>query len=222
VGWAPDYVTPVELAAYVRLESEPSELGLAVTAASRAIDRTCKRQFGLADAPVPRIYTATVDATLGRWAVEVDDLATTEGLAVAVDTTEDGSFAEVVPTVDPAPRNAVADGLVWTRLVLAAGAAWPGGHDQRPFPWRRYPGMATGHHRPPAEVRVTARWGWPAVPDAVRQACLLQASRFLSRRDSPYGIAGSPDSGSEMRLLERLDPDVAVTLRAYRRRWWAA
>jgi hypothetical protein len=67
-------------------------------------------------------------------------------------------------------------------------------------------------------VTVTGVWGWSAVPDSIVQACLLQASRFLVRRHSPYGVAGSPTEGSEVRLLARLDPDVAVAVRTYLRR----
>ena len=53
-----------------------------------------------------------------------------------------------------------------------------------------------------------------------QEATLLQASRLAARRDSPFGVAGSPDAGSEMRLLARVDPDVAVALEPYRRRIW--
>ena len=64
-----------------------------------------------------------------------------------------------------------------------------------------------------AHVAVTAKWGYAAVvPDAVKLACLLQASRWFARRNSPYGIAGSPEMGSELRLLAKLDADVAVML----------
>ena len=70
-------------------------------------------------------------------------------------------------------------------------------------------------------MKVTARWGWAAVPSTIKQATLLQASRLLARRDAPFGIAGSPDVGSEIRLLARVDPDVAVAVAPYRR-WWGA
>lgn len=68
---------------------------------------------------------------------------------------------------------------------------------------------------------VTGVWGWSQIPYPIVQATLLQANRFFIRRHSPYGIAGSPDTGSEMRLLSRVDPDVAVALGPYLR-WWAA
>ena len=41
----------------------------------------------------------------------------------------------------------------------------------------------------------------------------------IHRKGSPYGIAGSPDLGSELRLLAKLDADVAVLLRSFVRMW---
>lgn len=65
-------------------------------------------------------------------------------------------------------------------------------------------------------------WGWTTTPAAVQNAVLLQGARFESRRDAPFGVAGSPSDGSEVRLLAKLDPDVETSLKPYRRRWWAA
>jgi hypothetical protein len=71
------------------------------------------------------------------------------------------------------------------------------------------------------EATITVKWGWTAFPVPVVNAAKLQTARFVARRDSPYGIAGSPDQGSEMRLLARVDPDVAVILRPFVRVWAA-
>ena len=71
-------------------------------------------------------------------------------------------------------------------------------------------------------VEVTAKWGWTATPPAVVNANLILASRFLKRRDSPFGMAGSPEMGNELRLLSKLDPDVAVMLAHYKLFWGAA
>lgn len=65
-------------------------------------------------------------------------------------------------------------------------------------------------------------WGWSAVPSAATTATLLQTARLAARRDSPYGIAGSPTEGSELRLLASLDPDLRTSLNRFRRNWWAA
>jgi hypothetical protein len=65
-------------------------------------------------------------------------------------------------------------------------------------------------------LAVTAKWGYAAaIPKSVIEANLLQASRLFSRRQSPYGVAGSPDLGGELRLLAKVDPDVAVLLARY-------
>ncbi len=55
-------------------------------------------------------------------------------------------------------------------------------------------------------VRVTARWGWPAVPDEVALATQLLAARLYRRKDSPQGVISSADWGSVR--VARVDPDV--------------
>lgn len=94
-------------------------------------------------------------------------------------------------------RNAPSKGLPWTSMVLGGSPGW-------------------------TDVEVTARWGWSAVPETVKEATLLQASRLLARRNSPYGVTGSPDQGGELRLLAQVDPDVALILRPFVRQWWVA
>ena len=192
MAWAPDYVTVSDLAAYLRIDDslDDAELAAAITAASRAVDHFCGRQFGRTDAPVERVYTARRDYQTGWWTVHVDDLA---GLPVTVKVAGDPVAGSRL-----GPLNAAANGRPWTRIEFDAGS-------------ERLP---TGS---PGEVSVTGIWGWDAVPATVQQATLLQASRLFKRRDAPFGIAGSPESGSEMRLLARVDPDLQVSLYPYRR-----
>jgi hypothetical protein len=64
-------------------------------------------------------------------------------------------------------------------------------------------------------VKVSGTRGWSAVPEPVKAATLLQSVRIFARRQSPYGVAGSPEGGI-VRLLARLDPDVEAMLRPYR------
>ncbi len=71
-------------------------------------------------------------------------------------------------------------------------------------------------------LTITALWGWNAVPSAVKTGMFLQGARLAARRDSPFGIAGSPSDGSELRLLAKLDPDFQTSLKPYVRKWWAA
>jgi hypothetical protein len=69
---------------------------------------------------------------------------------------------------------------------------------------------------------IQATWGWTVVPAAVKTGLLLQGARLAARRDSPFGISGSPQQQGEIRLLAQLDPDFRTTLKPFVRGWWAA
>lgn len=71
-------------------------------------------------------------------------------------------------------------------------------------------------------LTISALWGWTDVPAAVPTGAYLQAARLAARRDSPFGIAGSPSEQGEIRLLAQLDPDFRTSLKPLRRSWWAA
>jgi hypothetical protein len=64
-------------------------------------------------------------------------------------------------------------------------------------------------------VKVTGTWGFSTLPISIKQACIIQASRIYKRLDSPLGIAGFGDLGV-MRVSNRLDPDVAQLVDAYK------
>jgi uncharacterized phiE125 gp8 family phage protein len=200
MAWAPDYVTAAELKAYLRISDtvDDVQIALAITAASRAVDRHTSRQFGLVAAPEARTYTSRWDRLRRRYVCDIDDLMTVTGLTI---TNTQGP----VTGYTLKPGNAPAKGRPWTLLVLDPQ---PTIH---PTPWVTLED----------DVTVTARYGWTTVPDPVKQATLLQASRIVARRGAPFGVAGSPDLGNELRLLAKVDVDVAVVLGPYIR-WWSA
>lgn len=198
MAWAPDYATVAELRTYATRSTDTGDdvqLALAITAASRAVDRHTNRQFGVVDAAEERKFTARWDRRRNRWVIDIDDLMTETGLTIQTD-------AGAVDSYTLQPVNNEQIGMPWTRVVVDTDSAvTPVGDEDG--------------------VTVEASWGWTAVPDPIKQATLLQGSRIFARRNSPYGIAGSPDTGSELRLLARVDPDVAVVLGPYVR-WWSA
>lgn len=198
--WAPDYCTSAEYKAYARIADtvDDVQIALYVTAAARAIDRATGRQFGQTAAVEERFYTPVWDRRRYRWLVEVDDFAT---LTDAVVELEGNAVTDYVAE----PRNAVVKGKVYTRLAFG--------------PTVSLASISSFNDRRDSAA-VTIKWGWSAVPTTVKGAQLLQTSRFLARRDSPYGVAGSPADGSEMRLLAKVDPDVDVMLGEYKRRRW--
>lgn len=172
------------------------DLERAVESASRAIDEFCRRRFWQDPSVVARYYTADPDA----YTVVTDDISTATGLIVATDPGDDGTF-EITWTKDTdfrlLPINADADSEPWTQLERIRTGSYT-------FPDHK--------HR----VKVTAKFGWATTPTAIKQACLTQAIRFYQRRNSPFGVAGSTEFGA-VRLLNKLDPDVEMGIKPYRR-----
>jgi len=193
VAWAPDYITLAQLKS-PRLDMDPmdtsedAELATHVTAASRAVDDWCHRQFGKVDTSEARYYEGVWDVRLCTYVHEIDDLYSATGLAVV------NSTGAAVTGSTLWPRNALLKGMVHTQLRCSA----------------------------PCITVTSSFWGWSAVPAPAVEATLIQASRLAKRKASPFGVAGSPSQGSELRLLARLDPDVVTTLgRQWRREVWA-
>jgi hypothetical protein len=203
------YATLNELKAFVAIPVsdtvDDTALQLALDAASTQVEGFCDRLFTADSVATTRWYTVT---DTGH--VDVDPISTTTGLVVATDDNGDG-VAETSWTLNTdyrlEPINAALSSPVepWTRLVVL-GTRW--------FPRLQYrPG-----------VSVTAKFGWPGgtAPQAVKLATLIQASRLFKRKDAPFGVAGSVEFGSEMRLLNELDRDAQNLLRPFRRNWWVA
>lgn len=190
MAWKPDYATLAQVKAYLRVGDsvDDTEIQGWITSASRAIDDRCNRQFGQLTAPAARVYrrAPAYDPTKGMWVLPIDDVMTAAGLLV-----NGVAYASSGATL--LPDNAPLDGLPWTALGMTAWPILPA------------PGS-------PMTNTITAQWGWTAVPAQVVAACKLQCARWNFRRDAPAGIAGSPDQGSEIRLLAKLDPDVSTAL----------
>ncbi len=207
--WAPDYCTVAQLEDWMVRDQafnteDLAQAAIAITSASRAIDLWCNRQFGVTTSQ-PRFYDgeSAIFLDCGR-AIPVDDLMTAP--TVVTDIANDGLYSTSMTLgtdYELWPYNAASENRPWTHLVLSPRATTY-------FPWTR------------RAIRVTGLFGWSSVPAAVTQACLIQASRFMVRRDSAFGVAGSPDLGNELRLQAGLDVDVQTALQAYKRQWGAA
>lgn len=199
--WRPDYATTAQVKAFLGIGDsvDDTEIASAITAASRAIDRACSRQFGQVAAPEARSYDAYWDRhrPTPAWVVSIDDLGSVAGLVVTI-----GGTTVTSANYTLEPRNALAVGRPYESLVLGASA--------EAKPTVSIP-----------RVDTTATWGWLTVPPAILQACKTQTGRFVKRRDALFGVAGSPNDGSEVRLLALIDPDVKVMVADYVRRWGA-
>jgi hypothetical protein len=174
--------------------SRDTLLNSALASASRSIDKTTGRRFWLDPAPVARIYNPRGRVVCGvdGETLLVNDIGSITGLVV-----ETGPAAgpwTAVTGYETTPDNALADGKAIEGL-LRANSIWS---------WQL--GSTT-------RVRVTARFGWPTVPDPITEAALIQASRLYKRKDSPEGIIGSAEWG--VRNLSRRDPDVWALIEPY-------
>lgn len=167
---------------------------LCIAAASRNIDRFCGRRFWQDSTVVTREYHADSDSV-----VFVDDISTSTGLVVKTDTADDGTFATTLTiTTDFLlyPLNAADEVPVkpWTELRIAGGSGyWFPVEDGRPG------------------VRVTAKFGWPAVPDDVKLATIFQAQMLYASKDARGGVWG--DTG--LRVSRFMHPQAQELLTDY-------
>lgn len=172
----------------------------AVETASRWIDAYCDRRFypdpaDVSDPPVARTFDAC-----DRWDLRIDDATTVT--QIATDNDADGDYETVWAAGDWQAityTGSVPETRPYRRIRALNGRSFP-----RPRPGGRV-----------LLVEVTARWGWPAVPDAIHTACLMQAGRLLKRRKSPEGITGFGNEFGHMRITRQGDPDVAALLDPY-------
>lgn len=184
------YVTLAELKNALGITDTDRDdlLNSAIDSASAMIDSKTGRTFERTASTTARTYrirSRTVRDTDGE-ALTVDDIADDTGLTVE---TGDGDTWTAVDDYDTEPDNALDLGRPITRIRLI-NAHWNA-----------------------RKARVTAIWGWPAVPDDITQAALLQATRLYRRKDSPEGVAGSAEWG--LIRMPNLDPDVRALVAPY-------
>ncbi|MFC8156315.1 MULTISPECIES: phage gp6-like head-tail connector protein [Streptomyces] len=169
--------------------SRDTLLAAALAAASRGIDKATGRRFWLDDVPVQRTYR-----TAGRVVRHPDgDLLLVDDIGSPHLVVEVGSGTSFTAVTDyeTSPDNALADNKPITGLLRVLGD------------W----GLET------TRVRVSTRFGWPAEPDEITEASLIQASRLYRRKDSPEGVTGSAEWG--VVRLSRRDPDVWNLIEPY-------
>ena len=173
--------------------TEDDFLNLAIASAESSIDDLCGRVFTAAGSASARTYRAQ------PYVVITDDISTATGLLVKTDTTGDGTFDTTLAAADyqlePLKNLVKGRGVDTIRAVGSQLFAVYGD------------GLAG--------VEVTAKWGYPSVPDPVKQAALMFSARLFSRKASPMGVIGVGDFGPVR--ISRSDPDIAALLVDYRR-----
>lgn len=194
MAWAPDYVTAEQLKSYVNINhGDTSAFDLWLANWATAVSRNVDDFCGRQFG-----QTALVEERFysPRW-----------------DRNECQTYLEIDDlhtttgfVVEDNDGTAVTDYTLWPRNALVKGK-----------PYERI-SFDTAYTE---DLSLTGKWGWNAVPTSIPTAAYIQASRLSARKSSPLGIAGSPQDGSELRLLAKLDPDFITALRPFVRKWYA-
>jgi len=180
--------------------TDDTAIEAAILAASRMIDDYCQRAFyqeGTLAAPVTKYYTP-----VSPWYLEIDDLI--QPTEIASRANQSGPFSTIWNLDNDVmyePINNPQLGRPVTRLLAVRTYVWP--------------------YFFPQTVKITGVWGYSSIPYEVELACKIQASRLFIRKQSPFGIAGSVELGT-VRLNSRLDPDVEILLKTFRRNFGLA
>jgi len=164
----------------------------AIEGASRRIDGYCGRFFYQKSATVSLYAWTLYQLPLQNDLVSITTLKT--------DDDGDGTFEDtwVVGTdYQMEPLDVAITGFPY-RMITAIGG--------KTFPLYSVPLLPS--------AQINGVWGWSAVPDDVREACVLLAMRGFARYNAALGIVGFADMAIQVRAV---DPDVRDMLNQYRK-----
>jgi hypothetical protein len=164
-----------------------------INAVSRKIDNHCGRHFY--QVTETRYFTPE----RGRSGIiSIDDVYTTSGFLLYTDDGQDGTYENTWATTDYSllPTNATTKSLPYTSIEVKTLGAYR-------FPYGR------------ASVKVTASFGWSAIPDPVQVACLMHSNRIVKRFLTPLGESATSALGTMKLSIPSFDPDILNLLEDY-------
>ncbi len=200
-----NYITEGEYRDFIgsTTTAKTSLINSAILAASRMIDSHCGRYFYQQTTTkfVSPCWDDLYILNLGD-----DDLATTTALTVTVDFSGTGNYTEsrtLNTDFYPDPINQSVNGVQgwpYTSLRATNGKIWP----------QRYNDF---FHE---TVKIVGTFGWPAIPEPVKEATKIITNVYVKVAEAPLGVAGVNGWGD----LKVQDPLVGLAeslLRPYRR-----
>ena len=196
------YCALSELKTYLGLSfsGQDDNIENAIEGASREIDQYTGRIF---------YQTSSQDNyyTPNNFFIQaVDDISTATGLVVKLDTTDDGTHNKTLTKdtdfalLPVNVTNALDQNQPYTHIKIL---------DNRSSE-RFDPDIFNN-------IKVTAQFGFSSVPDAIKQATFLQATRLFKRKDSPFSVYGNPETGTA-ELFNKFDPDALKLIKGYSKR----
>jgi len=196
------YCALSELKTYLGLSGSGQDDNLenAIEGASREIDQYTGRIFYQTSSQ-DNYYTPN-----NFFMQAVDDISTATGLVVKLDTTDDGTHNKTLTKdtdfalLPVNVTNALDQNQPYTHIKIL---------DNRSSE-RFDPDIFNN-------IKVTAQFGFSSVPDAIKQATFLQATRLFKRKDSPFSVYGNPETGTA-ELFNKFDPDALKLIKGYSKR----
>jgi len=161
------YISVDDAESYLRngVTADIIEIEAALISASAMIDRYCARTFTVPTAATTRLFVVR-DSHL----VKVDDIANTTDLVIVDDST---TLVAADYQLETSPgRSARPDSAGLTRpyaYIRRVSGGWNIDNE--------------------ATLSVTARFGWPAIPDEVKLATKMLGKDLLASRDTRFGFA---------------------------------
>jgi hypothetical protein len=197
------YCTLNEVKSAARITDNTDDVLLenCIEAASRRIDGFVNRFFYQINATISLYLTDTNVVgpySYNQYTLSIPDLYSITTLKS--DDDGDGTF-ETTWTQNTDYRLEPLDTVLQTRpynKIIAIGA--------KSFPVIFQPPMPG--------MQVQGVWGWPAIPDDVREAAIIMSLRLFSRYNSPLGVLGFGEMGAV--TVRAVDPDIREMLSPYR------
>ena len=182
------------------------DLSNCINAVSREIDNTCNQRFYVDAADVTKYFSPSMnDQCIIDPMVSITSLATDSSL--------DRTYATVWATTDYDlyPYNSPANGEPYWRIDIT-----PNGKNT--FNAQPY---ATPYAYPYPKanakyVKIVGKFGWPAVPEPIKRACILWTLRTWARSSTPLGVSAMSALGQMKIEVPPLDPDIDQLLSNYR------
>lgn len=179
----PLYVTVPELKSSIQIPDSAADADIqrALGAASRAVEKATSRRFWLDEEESGEEAGGVTHkyTALSNSLVVVDDVTTIMSVRVNGTELDEGSWY-------PEPANNPTRG--------------------EPYLWIESDGKFTLGRQ---AIEVEGLFGWPEVPDQVKQIVMVVANKLLKRtREAPWGIIATGFDGLALRIT-RDDPDVA-------------
>lgn len=192
MAYGDPYISAADFRARVGSIATATDAAIAavLVSASRQIDNYCGRRFDQTDSAEARLFSARYGSPYLAIddAVSVAEIATDYGSRSFETVLDPANYALIGS--DDIPGAGVVD-----RIQIYSPASLPVGRDL---------------------VRVTAVWGWPAVPAPIVEACFLIGNRAKALWEAPFGQTGAGEMGSGLNMTSALTPLIQQMINPYR------